>query len=312
MDCILLTSAGGLVGTYLIKHLKATRDCRIVAADTSKLTPAAENADVFYLVPRVSEDGFLQRINEIIRSEGCNVVIPVASHDVSFFSGHMDDLPDGMRLMIIERELNDVLSDKQRCYAYLKSLEIQTPRMIEPEHPVFPCIIKPKCSSGTKNTVILHNRKDLDYYCSCMEDYMVCEFLRGDEFTVDCLFDWDGHAVGYNIRKREKTVSGGAVISVNVREESVDAVIRKLEGTGKIRGPVNFQYKLNADGQPVVFDFNTRLPSGGLPLTVRSGFDIPNLLIDLLLGKSVGTWKRDASADGLTMIRYYEEMFLKT
>ena len=59
-----------------------------------------------------------------------------------------------------------------------------------------------------------------------------------------------------------------------------------------------------------MFDFNTRLASGGLPLTVQSGFEIPKLLVEMLLGKEVEKWELSPEDDGMMMIRYYEEFYI--
>ncbi len=310
MKTIMLTSAGGLVGTYLIKHFRETTDYRIVAVDCNELCPAKLNADVFYLVPRVNEDGFAEKINQIFQVENCDALIPVSSYDVKFFSENREKFP--MRLLIIEKELNNILNNKETCYPYLNLIGINTPLIYKTtEEVVFPCVIKPKQSSGTKNTEVLFNIEDLDYYTKKFNNYLLCEFLEGDEYTVDCLFDWNGKALGYNPRQRQKTVSGGSVISRNSFSEDVREIIEAFEKTGKIIGPVNFQYK-RKNGVPIIFDVNTRLPSGGLPLTVKSGFDIPNLMIRLLLQLSVDSWDRDESMDGLTMIRFYDELFIKS
>ena len=80
--------------------------------------------------------------------------------------------------------------------------------------------------------------------------------------------------------------------------------------TRKIKGPVNFQFKIFPEDELCIFDFNTRFASGGLALTVESGFDIPNLLIKMLLGEKVVKWESISENDGLTMIRYYDEYFM--
>lgn len=103
---------------------------------------------------------------------------------------------------------------------------------------------------------------------------------------------------------------GGAVISINREIDGVKKIIEKLESTGRIKGPVNFQFKIDNEKNLKIFDFNTRLASGGLPVTVASGFDIPYLLVRLILGEKITKWRRDEKNIGLTMIRYFEEVYV--
>jgi biotin carboxylase len=89
----------------------------------------------------------------------------------------------------------------------------------------------------------------------------------------------------------------------------VSEVIHKLESTKSIFGPVNFQFKLSSSKLPIVFDFNTRLASGGLALSVYSGFDIPKLLVDVIMDKPVEPFVPFRQFDKTMMIKYYDEFF---
>ena len=118
--------------------------------------------------------------------------------------------------------------------------------------------------------------------------------------------------MGYNVRRREKVVSGGATITKNCQGYNFQDFISLLEKLGYI-GPLNFQFKLK-DSMPIIFDVNTRLASGGLALTVKSGFDIPQLIIANSLGdenefENAGVWSLSEKNKNLTMIKYYEETY---
>jgi hypothetical protein len=52
-------------------------------------------------------------------------------------------------------------------------------------------------------------------------------------------------------------------------------------------------------------EINSRLPSGGLPLTVAAGFNIPLLTIKMLLGMPLG---KITVKKGLMMIRYWDAL----
>ena len=70
---------------------------------------------------------------------------------------------------------------------------------------------------------------------------------------------------------------------------------------------MNFQYIVR-DDIPYFIDINLRYASGGLPLTVASGLDIPRLLLELLDGKVISPLGCCGN-DGLTMYRYFDEYF---
>lgn len=311
---ILLTSVGGLTGTYLVKHLNSSHLYRIIAIDMSELNYAKTVVDAFYLVPPVNHEDYLEKIKFIIDKENVDAIIPLTSYDVNVYSA-LDFRKElsNIRMLIMDYEDHMAFHNKRSCYSLLTNLGIRTPHVYDGfSESRLPLVLKPVESSGSRNTHIINSLKDYEYFSAKFKDVFLVEYLDGKEYTVDCLFDYAGKCLGANVRERIKTNGGGATISRNDYSIDIDDVIRKLESTRKLRGPINFQFKILEGGEICIFDFNTRFASGGLPLTVQSGFDIPRLLIDLLLEKPVEPWRPDLKNHGLTMVRYYEEVFLET
>jgi carbamoyl-phosphate synthase large subunit len=308
---ILLTSAGGLTGIYLSKHLKKSQLYRIIAIDMSEITPLRKWVDAFYVVPSVKDKEYIPSVQQIVSKEKVDIIIPVTSYDVNIYS--QKNIQDGfrdVRMLVMNNQDNDIFSNKETCYKYLSELGIRTPEIYHSiDDAVFPCILKPVVGSGSKNTVKIENTKDYNYWSEKVKDHILIEYLAGKEYTVDCLFNNDGKCLGANVRERIKTTGGGATITRNDYTQDINETIKTLENTGKIKGPVNFQFKRLNSGDCCIFDFNTRFASGGLPLTVKSGFDIPIKLSQLLLNEQVEAWYPQQSNNGLTMIRYYEEYF---
>lgn len=310
---IMITSAGGLTGIFLCKHYRQNGAYRIVAVDMSELNPIKKWVDAFYIVPAVNDKKYISAIQSIILKEKIDVIIPVTSYDVDLYSLEMIQCQIfNVKMLLIGHDDQTMLSNKLSCYNYLSSIGINTPHVYKTINELdFPCILKPVIGTGSKNTMKIDNMIDYNYWSGKIVDHMLVEYIEGPEFTVDCLFDKTGKSIGANVRERVKTVSGGVTVSRNAINMNIDYIIKILENTNKMRGPVNFQFKKSKNGECCLFDFNTRLASGGLPLTVRSGFDIPNKLVELILDKEVSQWHPQASNDKLIMIRYYEEYYEK-
>lgn len=310
---IMITSAGGLTGIFLCKHYRQNGAYRIVSVDMSELNPIKKWADAFYIVPAVNDKKYISTIQSIILKEKIDVIIPVTSYDVDLYSLEtIQRQINNVKMLLIGHDDQIILSNKLSCYNYLSSIGINTPYVYKTINELdFPCILKPVIGTGSKNTIKIDNMIDYNYWSEKIKDHMLVEYIEGPEFTVDCLFDKGGKSIGANVRERVKTVSGGVTVSRNAVNMNVDDIIKILENTNKMRGPVNFQFKKVKNGECCIFDFNTRFASGGLPLTVRSGFDIPNKLIELIMDKKVSQWHPQASDDKLIMIRYYEEYYEK-
>lgn len=309
---VLITSAGGLVGTYLIRHLSRAGKYQLIGTDMSDMVSQKDKLSGFYLTPAANTPGYVEEIRRIVAAEKVEVIIPVSSHDMEVYSKKeaMEKLYPA-KLLVMDYETHNKLHDKVKCGQFLSSLGIQVPKRMEEGCGLeFPCVLKADKSTGSKGTVVLEEERDYFYWKQKIEDYTIYEYLPGREYTVDCLFDRAGSCIGYNPRERVKLNGGGAVISCCIMEKRLETVIKKLEFCKKIKGPVNFQYKL-VDGEIVVFDFNTRLASGGLPVSVQAGFCIPEMLIDLALENEVVLWRPDEKNTGLTMLRYYDEAYIR-
>lgn len=312
---ILLTSAGGSTGTYLIRLLKKClgEKAKVVAVDANNNVPAKVLADRFYVVPKLSDERrYLSVLGDIVENEKITHMIPVTSYDMNFYSAH--SCFESVKRFIVRGGVNTILSDKRKSYGFLAELGVRVPKCydVTPNTEEYPLFLKPCRGSGSKGTQKINSSEEFEYWKGKSPDSMFMEFLEGEEFTVDCLFGGDGKSLGYFNRRREKTVSGGAVVTTAVCDnETLLPIIHTLEKTGKLRGPVNFQYIKDSGGQPVVFDFNTRFASGGLPLAVECGFNIPLKLIELMDTGETELYRQTGETDGITMIRYYDELFVR-
>jgi carbamoyl-phosphate synthase large subunit len=310
---ILITSAGGLTGTFLLKHLSTITfsnnyKYKLVAVDINNQIPAINKSAAFYVVPSVTDsEAYISEISKIIKKEKIDLVLPVLSKEVDLFCDK--NFVDERKVLLCDSELNKKLSNKILCNELLRSLGLLVPE-IATSFSGEPLVFKPCDSSGSKGVVIIKTKDDFEYYSKKNESSFFTQYIEGEEYTVDCLFDKASKCIGYNSRVRIKTVGGGATVSTNKFDPEIEETIRILEANLKLRGALNFQY-IKKDGKNYLIDFNTRFASGGLPLTVKSGFDVPNELIRLIILGEATPWKAPHSADGLTMVKYYNEVYFK-
>ena len=306
---VLLVSAGGITGTYLIKHLCKNKRLSLIGCDMKEYIPLMNRLEKFYCVPRVTEPNYFDQIQEIIEKEEIDVIVPITSYDMLVYSAKpfYNVYKDKMLIMPLENVL--CYHDKKKCSLHLKEIGICSPELYSEHEIKYPAFLKPIAGSGSKYVSKLDNEDDLKYWIKKVPDHVIFEYIEGDEYTVDCLFDRNGICYGYNARKRIATIGGGATICMNHRDEKLRIIIAKLEETKELIGAVNFQYKYR-NGKICIFDFNTRFASGGLPLTVESGFDIPNLLIKLVLEEKIQPYKIKKQSSEKVMMRYYEEEFI--
>jgi carbamoyl-phosphate synthase large subunit len=307
MKKILITSIAGMSGLYVSKILLKYVDLEIFGIDVVDDLIGLQKSVKYSKAPRIDSQLFNDFIQNLILENQFDVIIPVASHDVEFFSKNYKDFEGKSRLLISDYENHSIFTDKQKTYKKLKKAGLRTPEVFDGSCRFdFPLIWKPFNSTGSKGIQLVSNLIDFNYLKD-RKDGFFNEYIDGEEFTCDCFFDLNGKCKGFLVRKREEVRSGAAVRTSNVNLD-LREIIKKIEGMGLFKGPLNFQFKIK-NGEYVIFDVNDRLASGGTPLSVNLGFNIPRMIIDEL-EESANDFAFEVRKQ-VTMIRYYEEYFIE-
>ena len=152
------------------------------------------------------------------------------------------------------------------------------------------------------------NQDELRFFLRYVNDPVVQRFLRGPEFTLDLLCDFNGTPL--SVVPRERVVIRSGVIDRGVTSND-PALIQLALDCARVftfAGAVNIQCRV-VDGVPTVFEINPRF-SGGIPLTIAAGADFPQMLVDLALGRTVAPAIGRFTA-GLWMSSYESSVFLE-
>lgn len=308
---ILIGSCGGLTGQYLIKQYRRMNPApRIIGYDMNYYCYSRTICDEFLIAPSVtSESKFLEfLINSIIRLD-VSLFIPTLSNEIKLIAQHSEYLrkQTNCYFLVSPYETFLQLDDKFLCYRALGSIGIDVPRIYEniDEITSYPVFVKPRIGSGGKGSYKADSRDDVAIKDSRL---IIVEYLQGEEFTVDCLFDSHGYLLSMNARTREKTLGGAAVISRNVSVTPFSGIINKISESFTFCGCANFQF-IRIENRVVCIDVNLRFPSGGLPLSVESGMNIPMVLHRWAQGMEVDESQYHNDNKQRIMYRYFEEAF---
>lgn len=308
MKNILIGSNGGLTGVYLAKYFRATTPHRIFGADASPVSSGRFFVHEQCTIPSASNEDYIEKLVETLNSKRIDYFFPTHSHEIREISKNSALLSSrtGSKFLVCPYETFQSLEDKRVATVNLVSKGIASPNLINGPPAVFPVIMKNRLGSGGSGALVIDSRKAFDAFSHKGAEVAFFEFVKGDEFTVDCLFDSEGRLVGYNNRRRVKTLGGAVVITESANEVPIGDVIEKLSSNWLFRGCVNFQF-IARESKFYLIDINLRFPSGGLPLTIETGLDIPRLMIDIMDGKKIPPVP--APSQRKRMYRHFEEIY---
>ena len=164
---------------------------RVIATDCSNVAPAVYEADVFYLVPRMTAPGYIEKILEICEKEHVDGVFSLIDPELSLLAKERDRfLAIGTTPIVSSYELCEMCLDKFRMYQKLCEMQIPTGKcFVDKElfkaavakgEITFPVFVKPARGSASININKVNSMKEIDLLFELYDGLMIQEFM--DDF----------------------------------------------------------------------------------------------------------------------------------
>lgn len=317
---ILILSAGtrNKIVQYFKKELE---NCggRVIAADCSNIAPAAYEADKFYLVPRITEAGYMECVLDICRKEKINGVISLIDPELSLIAKHKADFEEA-GAMIIESEYDvcEKTLNKYEMYKWLKEhgyrcaeSYIDKEKFFEDEKQgkiSYPVFIKPVCGSASISVSKVYDRETIELLFAHNENLMIQEFLDGQEIGADCYIDMiSGETVSVFTKKKLVMRAGETDKAVSFKDERLFELIKGFNKEFGFKGQIDIDI-FEVDGEYYISEVNPRF-GGGYPHAYECGVNHMKLIKNNLNGikneNRIGCYK-----EGIYMMKYNEIMTL--
>jgi len=279
---VMVTGAGGASGLSTIRLLRKTTNYEIIAADAAECAAGFLFANEKLVLPLARDESYTDKILSIMENKKVDLLIPNVDEELSVLSALQHS-----KILISPASTISICLDKLKTIAHLRET-ISVPSVydystIKEDGSVFPLFLKPRESRGSRNVFCVKNIKHLKSiveYLKCegftINDLMITEYLPGDEYTVECLFDKDGRLIVCLPRIRMATNGSVCTIGHVVRDEAIKKIITKISKKLKFCGPINVQFKKDVFGTLKLLEINPRL-AGSTPISYESGINFPKL-----------------------------------
>lgn len=127
----------------------------------------------------------------------------------------------------------------------------------------YPCFIKPNIGSGGKDSYILKNKSDYDFYKNILGDnYVILEYLPGKEYTIDCFSDRDKGLLFCHGRQRTRISAGVAVNSISaakIKQQGFRKIAKLINNKLVFHGAWFFQLKEDKNGNLKLLEVASRI-----------------------------------------------------
>ena len=290
-------------------------DSKIIAGDCSVSAPAMYFADKSFVLPPITDPGYLREILNICLSENIALIVPTIDPELLLLSEAKEEIEGttNAKVLISETSVISICRDKLATHRFLTASGFGVPRLYSREEIVdreldFPVFIKPRSGSSSINAHKVVNRMQLDAYVNLIPDYMVQEYLEGEEYTVDVFLDFLGNVLTIVPRLRLAVRSGEISKGKIVKDNAIIADVQRLMRVLRPIGHITVQLVKTSHGIKYI-EINPRF-GGGAPMSIKSGADSCENLFRLQMGQSLQY--NENYCDGLTFLRFDNSICLNS
>ena len=322
MNNILVLSCGtrNKVIQYFKKALTAedgSRIGRIIATDMSAIAPAIYEADAYYIVPRMTAEGYIEVIFDICRKEKITAVLSLIDPELSLIASYSAQFASlGVKVVGSPYELCEMSLDKMAMYRWLTEHGYRTARSyaeisafyadVESGRVRYPVFVKPIRGSASAAISKVGDRETLGVIWKHGENLMIQEYLRGQEIGADVYIDMiSGEVVSIFTKKKLVMRAGETDKAVSFRDGRLFDLIEQFVKEAGFRGQIDIDI-FEIDGEYFISEVNPRF-GGGYPHAYECGCDHMKMIINNLRG-IVNTDCIGKYEDGIYMMKYGEIM----
>ncbi|MBQ1410034.1 MAG: ATP-grasp domain-containing protein [Oscillospiraceae bacterium] len=317
---ILILAAG--TRNTIVRYFKRTFDGigSVVATDASTLGPAIYDADKYYIVPPITEPGYIDMILEICQKEQIRGVLSLIDPELSLLAKNKEKFEAlGVTIIGSSYELCEMSLDKMQMYKWLVAHGYNCARSwmdkdkfyqaVEAGEVSYPVFVKPYRGSASIRISKVYDKETVDLLFAHEDDLMIQEHLNGMEIGADVYIDMlSGEVVSIFTKKKLKMRAGETDKAVSFKDPALFALIEKFVLEAGYRGQIDIDiFEIN--GTYYISEVNPRF-GGGYPHAFESGVDHMKLILNNLQGK-VNEKRIGEYEEGIYMMKYNEVKILK-
>lgn len=288
---------------------------RVIATDMSPNAPALYEADAFYLVPKITEPGYIDRVLEICRKEQIQGVFSLIDPELSLLAEHEQSFRQiGTTVIGSSYELCERTLDKWQMYLWLKEHGYACAgsyvdkeafyRDVEKGKISYPVFVKPVRGSASIAITRAEDRETVEFLFSHGEGLLIQEYLRGQEIGADCYIDMiSGETVSVFTKKKLVIRAGETDKGISFQDPVLFELIERFVKESGFRGQIDIDI-FECDGVYYISEVNPRF-GGGYPHAYEAGVNHMKYMVRNLEGKcnvpELGDYE-----EGIVMMKYNE------
>lgn len=292
----------------------------IVAADMSDLAPSVYEADKFYKVPRMTDDGYIDVIFDICKKEKVKAVLTLIDPELSLLAKYKEEFNKlGVTVVGSSYGLCELCLNKWEMFKWLTEHNYKCAKSyvdknefykdLDSGKAKYPVFVKPICGSASIAISKVYDKETIENLFAHNSNLMIQEFLDGQEIGADVYIDMISKEVVSIFTKKKLLMRAGETDkAVSFKDKELFELIEKFALEAGFNGQIDIDI-FEIMGEYYISEVNPRF-GGGYPHAYESGCNHMELIKNNLIGKH--NKRRIGDYDeGIYMMKYNEVLVKK-
>lgn len=286
---------------------------KLVATDNSKYAPALYMADVQYIVPKITEPGYIDILLDICKKENIRAITTFIDPEIELLAKNRERFAGlGVEVLAPYEHTAELCFDKYKMFKHLKENGIATTmtwgtieefdNAMNAGEVKLPVFVKPRTGSGSVGARRINTYEELKVAMELDPSLIIQELMDCLDLDADVYIDTISHkAVKAFSKKKIETRIGGASKTISFKDQKLFDFIQKAVSVLEFNGPVDMDF-FYRNGEYYLSEVNPRF--GGAYLhAYGAGIDFIKLIENNLNGIENKPCFGDYE-DGVVMMMY--------
>lgn len=254
---VLVLSCGALTATDMSVSLKDNDEFELWGTSIYKDHGIYTYKNYISDIPKISDPNFVEILNKKIKEYNIKYLVPT-HEDMCLFLQKNKEKINAITLSS-NYETSLICRYKTKTYEKMKNYDFIPKIYKKEEVKKYPVFIKKDDDQGARNCHKVNTKQELDLYTKNL-DMIICEYLPGDEVTVDCFTNKDRKLIFCNPRATDRMLAGIDVHSRRIKlDDEIKYIAESLNKEIEFRGCWFFQIKKDKNGKFKLLEIATRL-----------------------------------------------------
>jgi carbamoyl-phosphate synthase large subunit len=303
---VLVSGVGGDVGQGVVRCLnKSNLNLRIF-----KISSSVDDSWLYcdkdsFISPTIYEN-YVSYLIHFINKHKIDIFFPCIDLEIPIISKNKDKIQSetNCKVFVDDYYKIQICNDKYMTSRYLEDFSLPYPEtdlVATIDHNKFPVIIKSREGCGSKDIHLINSKEEIVPFLN-NKNYIIQEYLDGDEYTAGVYLGADNKIKGVCVLKRTlkdgSTYTAERILNLKMEEE-----IAKIATHVQMKY-LNIQFRLK-NGKVCPFELNGRF--SGTTGIISNVFNAPEMAIkELILKENISPFLH---SEKFYVMRYYEEIF---